>query len=71
MQKIETIELIETIRQKIQELVIRKRNKFFGSYFYVTSLGAFYETHGENIHWKEILKRIPDLPYVEVSPSYK
>ena len=69
IQKIETIELIETIRQKIQKLVIRMRNEFLSSYFYVTPRGASYEKDGENTRWKKILKRIPDLPYKEIVPS--
>lgn len=71
IQKIEAIELIEAIRQKILELTIRKKNEFFGSHFYVTSRGAFYEKYGENPQWKEILKRIPDLPYKEKVVSTK
>lgn len=63
VQKINSVELIETIRQKILELTIRKKNKFFGSYFYVTSRGAFYEKHWENTQWRQILMRIPELPY--------
>ncbi len=70
-QKIETIELIETIRHKIQELVIRKKNEFFDSCFYVTSRGVFYEKLGENIRWKEILKKIPELPYKEIVSPYE